>query len=322
MSVHRSTILADPEGYGWEYAKRIYKELKANPKNNSFELNKINIKKFKDGEFKPKIELNVRKRNCYFIHDPTLPPSEWFAELCMINQALRKSSAQEIIDVFPYLKFSRQDRKDESRVPISAKVVADVIELYAGRVLTIDFHNPAIDGFYKIPVDNLSSYPVVVKYLTEHHPDILKNLTIMSTDAGGAPRAKAFAKKLGISDVAIGYKSREKANEVESFKILGEVNGKNVLIIDDMVDTGGTLIKASETARSSGALKVYGYCTHGLFTEGMRKVTDNFDLFFIGDTLKLKESPGTNVEVISFASLFAEAIYRTSEGESLSELFI
>jgi ribose-phosphate pyrophosphokinase len=319
MAVHKCSIVADPTGYGGEYAKRICKEL--GEKGNCFELNNISIKKFKDGEIKPKIELNVRKRNCYFIHNPSLSPPDWFSQLCFINQALKKSSAQEIVNVLPYLRYSRQDRKDESRVPISAKVVADVISLYADRIMTIDFHNPAIDGFYKIPVDNLSSFPVVVKYLRENHPEILKDLVIMSTDAGGAPRAKAFAKKLDINDVAVGYKSREKAGEVESLKILGDVAGKNVLIIDDIVDSGGTLIKAVDASKNAGALKVYGYCTHGLFTQGIRKVTDKFDLFFIGDTLRLEETPGSNTEVISFIPLFAEAIKRTAEGESLSELF-
>ncbi|MDP2924738.1 MAG: ribose-phosphate diphosphokinase [Nanoarchaeota archaeon] len=319
MAVHKSIIIADPEGYGWEYASKIYEELKI--RLCDFELSPVNIKKFKDGEIKPKIEKNIRKRNCYFIHDPNLYPADWFLQLCLVNQALKKSAAQEIINVLPYLKFSRQDRKDESRVPISAKVIADVIELYADRLLTLDFHNPAIDGFYKIPLDNLSSYPVFVKYIKENHKEILNNLVIMSTDAGGAPRAKAFAKKLRITDFAVGYKSREKANEIESFKILGEIDNKNVLIIDDIVDTGGTLIKACEAVRKQGALKIYGYCTHGLFTEGIKKVTDNFDLFFIGDTIKLKEPPGENVKIISFAPLFAEAISRMCEGESLSELF-
>lgn len=319
MVNNKCCIIANPEGNAWEYAKKIHEELKS--RFSSFELNNINIKRFKDEEIKPKIELNVREKKSYFIHDSNLHPSEWFTQLCFINQALKKSSAQEIINVLPYLKFSRQDRKDESRVSINARVVADVIDLYANRVLTLDLHNAAIDGFYSIPFDNLSSFPVVIKHLRECHAEILNNLVIMSTDAGGAPRAKAFAKKLETGDIAVGYKTREKAGEVSSLKILGEVNGKNVLIVDDVVDSGGTLIKSCEAARNSGALKVYAYCTHGLFTDGVRKVTDCFDLFFVGDTLKLPEEPGPNTEIISFIPLFAEAIYRTSEGESLSELF-
>jgi ribose-phosphate pyrophosphokinase len=316
MAVHKCSLIADKDGYGWNYTKKIYDYLK-----NGFESNQVDIKRFRDGEIKPKIKNNIRKRNCYFIHDTALTPAEWFTEMCLINGTLKKSAAQEIVNVHPYLKYARQDRKDESRVPISAKVVADVIQLYAHRLMTLDVHNQSIDGFYNIPVDNLSSYPVVIKHLKDKHPELLENLVIMSTDAGGAPRAKDFAKKLGISDIAVGYKTREKSGEVESLKILGNIEDKNVLIIDDIVDSGGTLIKAYESARKNRAKKISCYCTHGLFTNGVRKITDCFDYFFIGDTLKLPEKPGKNTEIISFIPLFAEAIKRTSAGESLSELF-
>lgn len=319
MAIHKCTILANPEGYGWTYAEKIHNLLKF--QGFDFELNPIRIKKFRDGEIKPKIELNVRKRNCFFIHDSSIDSRDWFTELCLINESLKNSAAQEIIDVLPYLKFSRQDRKDESRVPISARALADTIGLYANRVLTIDVHNPAIQGFYKIPFDSLYTFQTVINFLKENHKEILKDIVIMSTDAGGAPRAKAFAKKLGTSEIAVGYKSREKANEVESLKILGEVQGKNVLIVDDMIDTGNTLVAASNAARDAGANKVYTYCTHGLFTQGIKKVADNFDRVFIGDTIKPQEELPNNVRTISFIPLFAEAIYRTSEGLSLSELF-
>jgi len=319
MVIHKCSILADPDSPGWEFAEKIYNELRM--KSDLFELNKVHIKRFKDGEIKPKIELNVRERYCFFIHDSNSKPSDWFLELALINQALVNSSAYKVINVLPYLKFSRQDRKDESRVPISAKVIADVIGLYANRVLTLDVHNLAIQGFYdtKIPFDSLYSFPTVITYLKKHHPEIIDNLVIMSTDAGGAQRAKMFAKCLGIKDIAVGYKNREKAGEVEKLKVLGDVENKNVLIIDDMVDSGGTLIKAANEIRSQGANKVYAYATHGLFTKGHKEVTDCFDKLFIADTIK--QQPVINAEIISFIPLFAEAIYRISEGESLSELF-
>jgi ribose-phosphate pyrophosphokinase len=319
MVSDKYSIVADPESPGWEFAKKLYDELRM--KGDMFELNKISIKKFRDGEIKPKIELNVRERHCFFIHDSSLNASEWFLQLCLINEALANSSAYKIINVLPYLKFSRQDRKDESRVPISARVVADVIGLYANRVLTLDVHNPSIQGFYNtpIPFDSLFSFPTVINHLKKHHPEILNNLVIMSTDAGGAQRAKMFAKCLGTKDIAVGYKSREKVNEVESLRILGDVKERNVLIIDDIVDTGGTLIKAAEALRKEGVNKVYAYCTHGLFTKGHKQVTDCFDRFFIGDTIKQPDD--INADIISFIPLFAEAIYRISEGYSLSELF-
>lgn len=319
MVTHKCCILADPNTPGWEFAQKIYEELRM--KSDLFELNKVHIKKFRDGEIKPKIELNVRERYCFFIHDSNSSPSEWFLELALVNQALVNSSAYKVINVLPYMKFSRQDRKDESRVPISAKVVADVIGLYANRVLTLDVHNLAIQGFYdtKVIFDSLYSFPTVINYLKKHHPEIINDLVIMSTDAGGAQRAKMFAKSLGIKEIAVGYKNREKAGEVDKLKVLGNVSNKNVLVIDDLVDSGGTLIKAAEALRSEGANKIYAYCTHGLFTKGSFEVTTSFDKFFIGDTIKQK--PETNAEIISFIPLFAEAIYRISEGESLSELF-
>lgn len=310
------SIIADPESEGWEFAKKVYELLRI--RSEQFELNEVKIKRFRDGEIKPKIEKNVRRKICFFIHDSSKSPKDWFLELCLINQAIKKSSALEVVDVLPYLRFSRQDRKDESRVPISARVIADVIEKYTDGVLTLDVHTPAIDGFYNIRFDNLYSFATVVKHLREKYSGIFENLVIMSPDAGGTERATAFAKMVGISDVAVGYKVRKTAGEVDDLKIMGDVKDKNVLLIDDIVDSGNTLVKAASVARAAGAKKVYAYCTHGLFTKGI-DVAKNFDRFFVGDTLKQKNTEG--LEVISFVPLFAEAIYRISRGESLSALY-
>jgi ribose-phosphate pyrophosphokinase len=317
MQNGKFSIIADPEAPNWDFALKIFEYL--SKKTDDFELNKVNIKKFRDGEVKPKIELNIRGKCCFLIHDSSKEPCRWFLELALINQALVKSSASEIIDVLPYLKFSRQDRKDESRVSINAKVIADIIDRNANGVLTLDVHNPAIDGFYKKRFDNLYSFKTVIDHLKLNHPEIINNLVVMSPDAGGTERANAFAKKIGAVDIAIGYKQRKTAGEVESLRIIGDVNGKNVIIIDDLVDSGNTLIKACKVARELGARKVYAYCTHGLFTEGVDKVVSNFDLFFIGDTLVQKPHP--SLEIISFVPLLAEAIYRISKGDSLSALF-
>jgi ribose-phosphate pyrophosphokinase len=316
MVFYKCAILADPEGKAWDLACKIHEKLKK--KADKFELNKVRFQRFRDGEEKVKIENNVRKRVCFYIHDSNKPPLEWFTELCLVNHTLRNSSAQEIVDVLPYLKFSRQDRKDESRVPISARVVADVIEKYADRVLTLDVHNPSIQGFYNIPFDNLYSFPTVVKYLRENEPELIKNITVMSADTGGFARAKAFAQRLGTEKVVMGYKTREKPGEVASLKILGSVNGENVLLIDDILDSGNTLVSAATEARNQGAKKVYAYCTHGIFTLGTEKVESICDKVFIGDTIKRKEN---QIQTISFVDLFSEAIYRISKGESLSALF-
>ena len=317
MNNGKFSIIADPASPNWNFALKIYENLsKRSP---DFELNKVNIREFRDGEIKPKIELNVRGKCCFFIHDSSKKPANWFLELALINQALVKSSASEIIDILPYLKFSRQDRKDESRVSINAKAVADLIDEDADGILTLDVHNPAIDGFYDVRFDNLRSFKTVIEHFQLNHPDIFSNLIVMSPDTGGTERANAFAKKTQIADIAIGYKLRKVAGEVDSLKILGDVQGKNVLLIDDIVDSGNTLIKASKAVREQGAKKVYAYCTHGLFTEGLEKVVENFDMFFVSDTLVQKSHP--KLEVISLVPLFAQAIYRISKGESLSELF-
>ncbi|MEM4259419.1 MAG: ribose-phosphate diphosphokinase [Candidatus Pacearchaeota archaeon] len=317
MASENYVIIADPEGAGWGFAKAIFDNLRV--MSEQFELSEILIKEFHDGELKPKIKENIRGKKCFFIHDSNKHPLRWFTELCLVNQALKKSSASEIVDVLPYMRFARQDRKDESRVPINAEVVADIIELYADGVLTLDVHNPAIDGFFKKRFDNLYSFSTVVKYLKENCPEIMHNLVIMTPDAGGAGRASAFAKKIGIKDVAVGYKVRRDAGIVDELRIVGDVNGKNVLIIDDIIDSGGTLIKASETARKMGANKVYAYCTHGLFTKGVETVLPHFDKFFVGDSIKQHQR--NNLEVISFVKLFSEAIYRMCKGMSLSALF-
>jgi len=311
------TLIADPNGKAWPFAFAIYQQLKQ--RTDRFELHKIIVNEFRDGEIKPKIEKNIRKKQCFFIHDSSLPPAKWFLELCLINQALTISSATEVIDVLPYLLFSRQDRKDESRVPISARVVADAAEQYADRVLTLEVHNLSIQGFYDIVFDNLFSFPTVVTYLKKYYPSFLKNLVIMSPDAGGANRARGLAKQLDITDIAIGYKVREKAGEVSTLKILGDVLGKNVLMVDDIIDSGNTLVKACAAVRAQGAKAVCAYATHGLFTEGTKKLTNCFNKVFIGDTVFNEKD--SEVEVISFAPLFAEAIYRISEGQSLSQLF-
>src|SRR3989338_4964906 len=308
-------IVADPKGENWSFAKKVYDKIKT--KTNNFRLNEVSIERFRYGEIKPKIKKNIRNGNCFFIHDSNKKPADWFLELCLINHTMRKSSAEKIIDVMPYMDFSRQDRKDESRVPISARVVADVVCLYADSVITIDPHNRAIEGFYSIPFNGLYSFPVTVKHIKRRYPKMLENLVIMSTDTGGAAGAKDYARKFGIDEVAISYKTRPKSGEVGTIKILGEVAEKNVLIVDDMIDSGGTLAKAAQEAKKKGAKKLYAYSTLGLFTEGMEIVTPYFERVFVGDIIKL-EKPHNKIEVISFTDLFADAIYRTSKGQSLS----
>jgi len=184
---YKCSIIANPEGKAWDFATKIYEHLREQSDN--FELNKVTIKRFRDDECKPKIEHNVRKQNCFFIHDSNLLPPDWHLQLHLINETMHNSSSHEVVDVLPYLKFSRQDRKDESRTSQSAKALTNIIEPYADRILTVDVHNPAIQGFYNIPFDNLYSFPTIVKHLRDYYPTTLEDLVIMSPDAGGAARA-------------------------------------------------------------------------------------------------------------------------------------
>lgn len=311
------SILANPEGNAWKFAQAIYENLHA--RSTRFELNEINIKKFRDGEIKVKIKENVRRKNCFFIHDSSLAPAEWFLQLAFVNEALKNSSANEIVDVLPYLKFSRQDRKDESRVAVNARVLSDVLSLYAHRVLTIDAHSSQLPSFYRIPFDNLYSSRLLFDYLSKNHSELLQNTIVMSPDAGGTSRAKAFASRLGIEDIVIGYKFRKKEGEIKEFKVIGEVKGENVLIIDDMIDSGGTLIEAAKSVRAMGAKKVYVYCTHGIFSKGREDVGKAVDRVFV--TNSIFQVPHEKIEIIPLEELFAEAIYRNNEGQSLSQLF-
>lgn len=318
MPGHECMIIANPEGKAWDFACSVYEDLSR--RNKKYHLNEFRVKRFRDDEIKVKIKENIRRKNCFFIHDSSLKPADWMMQLIFANEAMKNSSANEIINVLPYMKFGRQDRKDESRVAINARAIADAISLYANRVLTVDAHFTQIQGFYRVPLDNLYSCNVLLGYLQEKHPEFLKNIIVMSPDPGGTSRAKAFANKLGIKNIAIGWKHRPKEGEVDEYKIIGDISGTNVLIIDDIIDSGNTLIKAAKEARKQGAKKVYAYSTHGLFSNGAReKISKEIDLVIVSNTVP--QINHERIEVMPLNKFFAEVIYRTNEGESLSELF-
>ncbi|MEM4641163.1 MAG: ribose-phosphate diphosphokinase [Candidatus Pacearchaeota archaeon] len=312
-------LLADPGSDSWQQALDIFNYLKNKI---DVRLVKIEIKKFRNGEKKVKIQENVRRKICFFLHDSSKNPEEWFFELLATLQALKNSGASEIVAVLPCLLYSRQDRKDEPRVAINAKLIADCISMYADRVITIDLHAAQIQGFYSIPLDNLYSFPVVINYLKEKHSELLKDLVIVATDAGAAKLAYSFSKRLnnlGIkSDIALGSKQRPKEGEVSEIKIIGDVNNKNALIVDDIIDSGNTIVKCSEVLKKEKAKKIFVYATHGIFSEGAEKFKE-IEKIFTTNTMYNKNYE--KVEVISLTNLLAEAIYREAVGESLSELF-
>jgi ribose-phosphate pyrophosphokinase len=195
-----------------------------------------------------------------------------------------------------------------------------MIGIYADRVLTIDAHSSLLPSFYRIPLDNLYSSKLLQQYLNENHPDLLENIVVMSPDAGGASRAKAFASKLGIDEIIIGYKYRKNVGEVAEFKVVGEAKNKNILVIDDIIDSGNTLIEATKKLKGEGAKKVCTYCTHGVFSDNAReRVSKELDLVMVSNSIPQEKNE--KIEIISLNEFFAEAMYRTNEGLSLSELF-
>jgi len=312
-----SVLIADPNSGAWKFAQTIHEKIRK--KGTDLLLYKAEITKFSDGESYVQIMGNVRRKRCYFIHDSSKNPNDWLVDLMLVNDALKRASADTVVDILPYMKYSRQDRKDKSRVPISARVIADSIGYRADKVITTDLHADAIQGFYNKPFDNLHSFATVVDYLKKVHPEFLDNSVIVSPDVGGVARARAFAKRLN-KEIAIIDKRREKAGEVAEMRIIGDISGKNVIIVDDIIDSGGTLIEASKALKKNGAVKVFACCTHAILSKNaVEKVPKHFDRVLITDTIPHDNLDG--IECISLTDLYAEAIYRTDQGLSISELF-
>ncbi len=318
-------IVADPSGKGYGFAKGIYNNISERPgRDFDIKLIDMEVKKFKDGEFKVRIKDNIRGKRCYFIHDSNNIPNDWYVQLEFAIQAMRFSSKNEVNVVLPYTRFARQDKKDESRVSVNMKALARMISQYANRIITVDLHNSTTSGFFDIPCDELSSAPSVVDHIAKNHNEILSNLVIVSPDVGGAKRAVDFSERFeryGFKpEVAIGYKVRKEAGKVDEVRIIGEVENKNCLIVDDMIDSGGTLIMTLEELKRRGAKNISAYGTHGIFSKGT-KVLSTFDKVFISDTLSVERDAEHNIEIISLIPLFGEAIYRDITGQSLSVLF-
>ncbi len=312
-----SVILADPDSKAWDFAKSVYEIISRYEPN--FCLKKINITHFADNESYVHILENVRGKRCYFIHDSSKHPNDWIVELMLVNDALKRASADTVFDVLPYMKYSRQDRKDKSRVPISARVIADSIGYRADRVITTDLHVDQIQGFYNKPFDNLFAFPTIVEHIKQKHPEFMENLIVVAPDAGSAGRSRAFAKRLN-KEIAIIDKRREKAGVIAGMNIIGDVKGKNAIIVDDIVDSGGTLMEAGKALKKEGALKVYACCTHAILSNNaIEKLPKVLDGVIVTDTIPRKD--WGEIEVVSLSQLYAEAIRRTDKGQSISELY-
>lgn len=279
--------------------------------------------KFADGEICVQINENVRGADMFVIQSTCPPVNDNLMELLIIIDALRRASARRITAVIPYYGYARQDRKVQPRAPISAKLVADLLTTAgANRVLTLDLHAGQIQGFFNIPVDNLFATPVLIEYIKSLN---LPNIILVSPDAGGVERTRAFAKRLDAS-LAIIDKRREKANESEVMNIIGDAKGKNAFIIDDIIDTGGTLTKAAIALVDAGAENVYACCTHAVLSGKAVERINASDLkkLVITDTIPTKEKVqnSTKAEVLSVADLIGETIHRINVDKSVSSLFI
>lgn len=283
-------------------------------------LSEASIKRFSDGEISIQIGESVRGKDVFIIQPTCAPTDTNLMELLILTDALKRSSASTVTAVIPYFGYARQDRKAAPRVPITAKLVANMIET-AGidRVVTMDLHAGQIQGFFDIPVDNLYGTITFINYLKNKH---LSNPIVASPDVGGVARARSLAKQLNL-DLAIIDKRREKANESEVMNVIGDVNGKDVILIDDMVDTAGTLIKAAAAFKERGATSVTAFCTHPVLSGPAyeRIATGAIDELVVTDTIPLKEQ-NEHIKVISVASLFAEVIRRVYHDESVNNLFM
>ncbi len=281
------------------------------------------VNNFNDGEINVKIKENVRGEDVFVIQ-PTCPPvNNNLMELLIIIDALKRASARRITAVLPYYGYARQDRKVEPRVPITAKLVANLItKAGANRILAMDLHAGQLQGYFDIPVDHLFAAPVLVEYF--NHKKI-QNLVTISPDAGGVERARAFAKRLR-RESALGFidKRRPAPGKAEMNYVVGDVQGKNVVILDDIIDSAGTLVKAAEVLKKNGALDIYAACTHpvlsGLALERIRGSV--LKEVIVTNTIPLREDAKGKIKVLSVAKLLADSIKRIHEEESLSSLFI
>jgi ribose-phosphate pyrophosphokinase len=288
-------------------------------------LGKAHVGKFSDGEIQVEIMENVRGRDVFILQSTCKPTNDNLMELIVLIDALRRASTYRITAVIPYFGYSRQDRRPRSaRVPLTAKVVADMITTaHADRVLTVDLHADQVQGFFDVPMDNIYASPILLGDIwRQEHPDLM----VVSPDVGGVVRARALAKRLDDADLAIIDKRRPRPNEAKIMNIIGDVKGRQCVLVDDLVDTAGTLCQAAKALKEHGADKVVAYCTHPVLSG---KAVDNInnsvlDELVVTDTIPLDEAAQacSRIRQLSIAELLAETMRRISNEESVSSLFM
>jgi ribose-phosphate pyrophosphokinase len=287
------------------------------------QLGQAEVGRFSDGECQVEITENVRGSDVFVVQSTSTPTNDHLMELLLMIDAFKRASARRITAVIPYYGYARQDRKVSPRVPISAKLVADLITAAgATRVLTVDLHAGQIQGFFNVPVDNVYATPVLMQYLRERLGR--REVTVISPDAGGVERARAFAKRLE-ANLAIIDNRRARPNEVAEMQIIGDVDGRAAVIVDDMVDTAGTLSAAANAVRQAGAPIVLACATHAVLSGPAidRLAKSSIDELIVTDTIPLRsDKPSSKIRVLSVAQLLGEAIRRTHEEASISSLFV
>ena len=283
------------------------------------ELGNVKTTHFSDGEFQPAFEESVRGRRVFLIGS-TFPSADNLMEMLLMCDAAKRASARHITAVMPYFGWARQDRKDKPRVAIGAKLVANLLQSAgATRIMTMDLHADQIQGFFEKPVDHLYASTIFLPYVKSLNLD---NLTIASPDMGGSKRAYAYSKYLE-SDVVICYKQRKKANVISHMELIGDVEGKNVVLVDDMIDTGGTLTKAADLMIERGAKSVRAICTHPILSGNAYERIQNSQLseLIVSDTIPLKKQI-SKIKVVSCAALFADVMHKVQENTSISDKFL
>ena len=282
-------------------------------------LGNVIISKFSDGEFQPALVESVRGRRVFIIGS-TFPNSDNLMEMLLMLDAAKRASARHITAVIPYFGWARQDRKDKPRVAIGAKLVANLLQAAgATRIMTMDLHADQIQGFFEKPVDHLYASTIFLPYVKNLG---LENITVASPDMGGSKRAYAYSKYLE-SDVVICYKQRLKANVISTMELIGDVEGKNVILVDDMIDTGGTLAKAADLMMEKGAISVRAVCTHPILSGDAYEKIEKSKLkeLIVSDTIPLKKE-SSKIKVVSCAPLFADVMHKVQDNRSISGQFL
>lgn len=311
-----SALTPQPKIFACKQSQELAKDI---AKSFGIPLGNVITSTYSDGEFQPSFEESVRGSRVFIIGS-TFPNSDHLMEMLLMLDAAKRASARHITAVLPYFGWARQDRKDKPRVPIAAKLVAKMLETAgATRIITMDLHADQIQGFFEKPVDHLFASTIFLPYLKSLN---LENLTIASPDMGGSKRAYAYSKALS-SDVVICYKQRAKANVIEHMELIGEVTGKNVVLVDDMVDTAGTLTKAADVMMERGALSVRAICTHPILSgKAYQRIEESkLEELIVTDSIPLRQS-SSKIRVLSCANLFADVMVRVNENESISSKFI